>query len=53
MTSGERGKTVTAVCAMNASGTYLPPNVNFSEKQTPIAGKYTSYWEGLRFILIL
>ena len=24
MTSGEKGKTATAVCAMNASGTYLP-----------------------------
>ena len=33
MTSGEKGKTVTAVCAMNASGTYLPPMLIFPRKK--------------------
>ena len=25
ITSGERGKTVTVICAMNAAGTFVPP----------------------------
>ena len=33
MTSGERGKTVTVICAMSAAGTYLPPIMIFPRKR--------------------
>ena len=33
ITSGERGHTVTVICAMNASGTYLPPMLIFPRKR--------------------
>ena len=29
ITSGEKGKTVTAICAMNATGSYIPPTLIF------------------------
>jgi hypothetical protein len=32
MTSGEKGKTVTTVCCMNAGGTYIPPILIFPRK---------------------
>jgi len=32
ITSGERGKTVTIICAMNALGTYIPPLMIFPRK---------------------
>ena len=35
MTSGERGQTVTVVCAMNAEGTYAPPMLIFPRKRMP------------------
>ncbi|XP_064614387.1 uncharacterized protein LOC135478053 [Liolophura sinensis] len=33
MTSGERGKTVTVICAMNATGVYVPPMMIFPRKR--------------------
>lgn len=33
MTSGERGKTTTVLCAMNAAGTYIPPMFIFARKR--------------------
>ena len=33
VTSGERGKTVTVICAMNASGTFVPPLFVFPRKR--------------------
>ena len=33
MTSGERGGTVTVVCAMSASGAYVPPLLVFPRKR--------------------
>ena len=33
VTSGERGKNVTVVCAMNAAGVYLPPMIIFPRKR--------------------
>lgn len=33
ITSGERGKTVTVICAMSASGVYLPPMLIFPRKR--------------------
>ena len=33
MTSGERGATVTVVCAMSASSTYVPPLFIFPRKK--------------------
>lgn len=33
MTSGERGATVTVICAMSASGTFLPPMMIFPRKR--------------------
>lgn len=33
MTSGEKGKTVTIVCCMNAGGTYIPPILIFPRKK--------------------
>jgi len=29
ITSGEKGKTITAICAMNATGSYIPPTLIF------------------------
>ena len=33
VTSGERGKNITVVCAMNAAGIYLPPMIIFPRKR--------------------
>ena len=33
MTSGEKGKTVTVICAMNAAGSYIPPLFIFPRKR--------------------
>ncbi|CAM1295885.1 Uncharacterised protein r2_g520 [Pycnogonum litorale] len=33
VTSGERGKTVTVLCALNAAGTYVPPMFIFGRKR--------------------
>ena len=33
MTSGERGSTVTVICAMSAAGVYLPPMMIFPRKR--------------------
>jgi len=33
ITSGERGQTVTTMCAMNAAGTYIPPMFIFPRKR--------------------
>jgi len=33
ITSGERGSTVTVICAMNATGVYLPPVLIFPRKR--------------------
>ena len=33
MTSGERGSTVTVICAMSSAGTYLPPMMIFPRKR--------------------
>lgn len=33
MTSGERGKTVTVICGMNAAGMYVPPMLIFPRKR--------------------
>lgn len=33
ITSGERGKTTTVLCAMNAAGTYIPPMFIFARKR--------------------
>lgn len=33
LTSGEKGKTVTIICAMNACGTYVPPMIIFPRKR--------------------
>ena len=37
VTSGERGRTVTVVCAVNAAGTYCPPMMIFPRKRMPLA----------------
>lgn len=37
ITSGERGETVTIICAMNAAGTYIPPMMIFKRRRmTPL-----------------
>ena len=33
MISGEKGRTITAICAMNAAGSYLPPALIFPRKR--------------------
>jgi len=33
ITSGEKGETITIICAMNATGTYLPPTMIFKRKR--------------------
>ena len=33
ITSGERGKTLTLICAMNAAGSYIPPMMIFPRKR--------------------
>jgi len=33
ITSGERGKTVTVICAMNAAGTFVPPTFIYARKR--------------------
>ena len=36
ITSGERGKTATVVCAFNAIGTYVSPMIIFPRKRLPM-----------------